>query len=184
MVERHGAEVPDTPRELVALPGVGTYTAAAVSAFAFGRRVSVVDTNVRRVLARLVTGVAQAAPCLTRAEVDLATALLPEGAAAARAWNAAVMEVGALVCSARTPRCPDCPVSLRRKPQLAPHDDHLYSERDCDGAHSDDPGALNVLALPVAAPPATAAPRVSGFVVTPTVLVRSGRALEVDRPPP
>ncbi|HXR69060.1 MAG TPA: A/G-specific adenine glycosylase [Dermatophilaceae bacterium] len=110
MVERHGAEVPDTPRELVALPGVGTYTAAAVSAFAFGRRVSVVDTNVRRVLARLVTGVAQAAPCLTRAEVDLATALLPEGAAAARAWNAAVMEVGALVCSARTPRCPDCPV--------------------------------------------------------------------------
>jgi len=86
--------------------------------------------------------------------------------------------------TARPCRCPDCPVSLRRKPQLAPHDDHLYSEHDCDGAHSDDPGALTVLALPVAAPPATAAPRFTGFVVTPTVLVRSGRALEVDRPPP
>src|SRR4029079_2044139 len=99
MVEYHGAEVPDTPRELVALPGVGSYTAAAVSAFAFGRRVSVVDTNVRRVLARLVTGAAQAAPCLTRAEMDLATALLPKDVSAARTWNAAIMEVGALVCS-------------------------------------------------------------------------------------
>jgi A/G-specific adenine glycosylase len=110
MVERHGAEVPSTPAALLALPGVGTYTAAAVSAFAFGRRVSVVDTNVRRVLARLVAGAGQAAPSLTRREMDLATALLPDGAGAARTWNAAVMEVGALVCSARSPRCPDCPV--------------------------------------------------------------------------
>jgi A/G-specific adenine glycosylase len=110
MVERHGAEVPGTPAELLALPGVGTYTAAAVSAFAFGRRVSVVDTNVRRVFARLVAGAAQAAPSLTRAEMDLATALLPDGADAARTWSAAVMEVGALVCSARSPRCPGCPV--------------------------------------------------------------------------
>jgi A/G-specific adenine glycosylase len=70
----------------------------------------VVDTNVRRVLARLVTGAAQAAPSLTRAEMDLARALLPEDVRAARTWNAAVMEIGALVCSARTPRCADCPV--------------------------------------------------------------------------
>ena len=110
MVDRHGGEVPGTPPELLALPGVGPYTAAAVSAFAFGRRVSVVDTNVRRVLARLVDGAAQAAPSLTRVEMDLATALLPEGAAHARTWSAAVMEVGALVCSARSPRCADCPV--------------------------------------------------------------------------
>ena len=110
MVERHGAEVPATLPELLALPGVGDYTAAAVAAFAFGRRVTVVDTNVRRVLARLVTGVAQSAPSLTRAEMDLATALLPDDAGAARTWNAAIMEVGALVCSARSPRCPDCPV--------------------------------------------------------------------------
>jgi A/G-specific adenine glycosylase len=110
MVERHGGEVPDTLPELLALPGVGTYTAAAVSAFAFGRRATVVDTNVRRVLARVVDGAAQGAPTVTRAEMDLATALLPEGRAAARTWNAAVMEVGALVCSARSPSCPVCPV--------------------------------------------------------------------------
>jgi A/G-specific adenine glycosylase len=110
MVERHGGQVPDTSTELLALPGVGTYTAAAVSAFAFGRRTSVVDTNVRRVFARVVNGVGQAAPSLTRAEIDLATTLLPDDADEARVWGVAVMEVGALVCLARAPRCPACPI--------------------------------------------------------------------------
>ena len=110
MVERHGGEVPRTFEELLALPGVGAYTAAAVSVFAFGQRVAVVDTNVRRVLARMVQGVGQAAPSLMRSELDLATTLLPESADVSRTWSAAVMEVGALVCSARSPRCPDCPV--------------------------------------------------------------------------
>jgi A/G-specific adenine glycosylase len=110
IVESHGGEVPDTSRDLLALPGLGTYTAAAVSTFAFGRRATVVDTNVRRVFARMVDGAAQAAPSLTRAEMDLATSLLPEAADVARTWAVAVMEVGALVCSARSPRCPDCPV--------------------------------------------------------------------------
>jgi A/G-specific adenine glycosylase len=110
MVERHDGDVPDTEEELLALPGVGPYTAAAVSAFAFGRRATVVDTNVRRVFARIVDGAALASPSLTRAEMDLATGLLPEGAGAARTWSAAVMEIGALLCSARSPRCPDCPV--------------------------------------------------------------------------
>ena len=110
IVDRHSGGVPATEEELLALPGVGSYTAAAVSSFAFGRRATVVDTNVRRVLARVVDGVAQAAPSLTRAEMHLASALLPEDAEVARKWSAAVMEVGALVCSARSPRCPDCPV--------------------------------------------------------------------------
>ena len=110
MVERHGGQVPDTSTELLALPGVGTYTAAAVSAFAFGCRTSVVDTNVRRVFARVVNGVGQAAPSLTRAEMDLATTLLPDDADDARVWGVAVMEVGALVCLARVPRCPACPI--------------------------------------------------------------------------
>ena len=110
MVERHDGVVPDTMEGLLSLPGVGTYTAAAVSAFAFGRRATVVDTNVRRVLARIIDGAAQAAPSLTRAETHLATTLLPRDAGVARTWNAAVMEVGALVCAARSPRCPDCPV--------------------------------------------------------------------------
>jgi A/G-specific adenine glycosylase len=81
-----------------------------VSAFAFGRRVAVVDTNVRRVLARVADGDEQAAPTLTRAEMDLAEAFLPESASDARGWSAAVMEVGALVCLARSPQCPRCPV--------------------------------------------------------------------------
>ena len=110
MVERHGGEVPRTFEELLALPGVGAYTAAAVSVFAFGQRAAVVDTNVRRVLARVIEGVGQAAPSLIRSELDLATTLLPESADVSRTWSAAVMEVGALVCAARIPRCRDCPV--------------------------------------------------------------------------
>ena len=110
IVQHHDGFVPDTVRDLLALPGVGTYTAAAVSAFAFGQRTTVVDTNVRRVFARVVDGVAQATPSLTRAEMDLATALLPEAAGDARTWNVAVMELGAVVCLARSPRCQDCPV--------------------------------------------------------------------------
>ena len=110
MVERHHGEVPHTEKELLALPGVGIYTAAAVSAFAFGARATVMDTNVRRVFARIINGVAQAGPSPSRAELNLATSLLPAEADIARTWNVAVMEVGALVCSARAPRCPDCPV--------------------------------------------------------------------------
>ena len=111
MVQRHSGEVPTTPGELLALPGVGAYTAAAVSAFAFGHRTAVVDTNARRVFARLVDGAGQAAPSLTRAEIDLATALLPDEVGEARVWGVAVMEMGALVCVARSPRCPECPVN-------------------------------------------------------------------------
>jgi len=110
IVERHHGRVPESHAELLLLPGVGSYTAAAVASFAFGLREAVVDTNVRRVLARVATGVGQAAPSLTRAETDLAASVLPVEAEAARRWNAAVMELGALVCSARLPRCGDCPV--------------------------------------------------------------------------
>lgn len=110
MVERFDGEVPRGEADLISLPGVGEYTAAAVTAFAFGRRATVVDTNVRRVQARLVSGTEQAAPSLTRAERDLATRLLPEDDAAAAIWNVAVMELGALVCTARSPQCDRCPV--------------------------------------------------------------------------
>ncbi|MGL4742793.1 MAG: A/G-specific adenine glycosylase [Phycicoccus sp.] len=107
---RHGGEVPDDEASLRALPGVGAYTAAAVAAFAFGHRTVVVDTNVRRVLARLLEGRAQAAPAMTAREVALAASVLPEDDAESTAWNVAVMELGALVCRARAPRCGDCPV--------------------------------------------------------------------------
>lgn len=110
MRDRHHGDVPDTEAELLGLPGVGAYTAAAIAAFAFGRRTTVVDTNVRRVFARVVDGRGQAAPALTRAETNLANTLLPDGEDASRAWNVAVMELGALVCTARSPRCEACPV--------------------------------------------------------------------------
>lgn len=110
IVERHGGNVPERPSDLLALPGVGTYTAAAVSAFAFSLRTTVVDTNICRVIARVVSGEAQAAPHLARAEMDLATALLPDDAHDSRTWNVAVMELGAVVCLARSPHCPVCPV--------------------------------------------------------------------------
>lgn len=113
MVERHGGEVPSGEAELLALPGVGAYTAAAVAAFAFGLRTVVVDTNVRRVQARVVTGAEHASPALTRAETALAARLLPSDPADAAVWNVAVMELGALVCTARSPRCGTCPLTDR-----------------------------------------------------------------------
>jgi A/G-specific adenine glycosylase len=107
--QRHGGQLPSSLEELLRLPGVGTYTARAVAAFAFGQRQPVVDTNVRRVLARAVTGVA-AAPAPTAADLALMSDLLPVDAATAAAVSVAVMELGAVVCSARTPRCADCPL--------------------------------------------------------------------------
>ena len=111
MVERFDGAVPEDEHDLLALPGVGAYTAAAVSAFAFGRRATVIDTNIRRVQARLVDGVEHAAPSLTAAERTLASRLLPEDDAECATWNVAVMELGALVCTARSPRCGECPVT-------------------------------------------------------------------------
>jgi A/G-specific adenine glycosylase len=109
-VQDHGGKVPDTYAELLALPGVGSYTAAAVAAFAYGRRETVVDTNIRRVHARLVSGAALPAPALTAAEMRLAASLLPDDDETSVRWNAAVMELGALVCTARAPKCAACPV--------------------------------------------------------------------------
>lgn len=111
MVDRHCGEVPSRIEDLLSLPGVGIYTGAAVASFAFGERTAVVDTNARRVLARAVGGRAQAAPALTGSELALAASLLPPSAAEVRTWNVAVMELGALVCAARAPRCPTCPIA-------------------------------------------------------------------------
>ncbi|MBJ2120711.1 A/G-specific adenine glycosylase [Arthrobacter sp. MSA 4-2] len=110
LVDRHGGAVPETYGELLALPGVGSYTAAAVAAFAFGQRENVVDTNIRRVHARAVTGSALPARSLTAAEMRLAADLLPAEPAESVRWNAAVMELGALVCTARSPGCEQCPL--------------------------------------------------------------------------
>ena len=111
IVERHGGAVPDDVDDLLALPGVGPYTARAVAAFAFGRRHPVVDTNVRRVLARAIDGVAVAGRPSTRVDLAAMEALLPDEPDAAQAFNAGAMELGAMVCTARSPLCDDCPIA-------------------------------------------------------------------------
>ncbi|MDH6111213.1 A/G-specific adenine glycosylase [Kitasatospora sp. MAP12-15] len=110
ITERHGGEVPDDHAALLALPGVGEYTAAAVASFAFRRRHAVLDTNVRRVFARAVTGVEYPAQATTAAERRTAVELLPDAAATAAEWAVGVMELGALVCTARGPECGGCPL--------------------------------------------------------------------------
>ncbi|MGX7677679.1 A/G-specific adenine glycosylase [Jatrophihabitans sp. DSM 45814] len=111
ITQGHGGAVPATLDELLALPGVGAYTARAVLAFAYGRRTPVVDTNIRRVLARAVAGQGQAG--LPSAARDLAAMeqLLPATDAPAARFCAAVMELGATVCTAASPSCSRCPVS-------------------------------------------------------------------------
>ncbi|WP_122816197.1 HhH-GPD family protein [Nocardioides pantholopis] len=110
IVERFGGAVPAEYADLRSLPGVGDYTAAAIATFAHGRRHVVLDTNVRRVLARTLGGVELPALSVTRAERDAAAAVLPDDEPTAATWSVAVMELGALVCTAARPRCAACPV--------------------------------------------------------------------------
>lgn len=111
VVDGHGGQVPSTEHDLRALPGVGAYTAAAVASFAHHRRAVVLDTNVRRVLARTLGGLALPAAHTTVGEIRSAGAVVPTDPEGSRRWNAAAMELGALVCTARAPRCSACPVA-------------------------------------------------------------------------
>ena len=115
ITERHGGVVPDDVDQLLALPGIGAYTARAVAAFAFGQRQPVVDTNVRRVVARAVLGQGDAGPPSTARDLAVVDELLPSSPALASEFSIALMELGALVCVARAPRCPLCPL----EPQCA-----------------------------------------------------------------
>jgi A/G-specific adenine glycosylase len=110
IASEHGGQVPASAHVLRTLPGVGAYTAAAVASFAYGERNAVLDTNVRRVLARLVSGEHQARPTQSAAETRLAESLLPADGQLAARWSVGVMELGALVCTAARPRCADCPL--------------------------------------------------------------------------
>jgi len=105
----HGDEVPRDVETLLTLPGVGAYTARAVACFAYQQDVPVVDTNVRRVVARAVRGVADT-PARSR-DLDDVAALLPEDGTA-HVFSAALMELGAIVCTARTPKCGVCPLTV------------------------------------------------------------------------
>ena len=107
--DEHAGVVPATYDELLTLAGIGDYTAAAVASFAFGARNAVLDTNVRRVLARVVSGQAEPSRSITVAERRLAESLVPDEEAPT--WGVAMMELGALVCTARAARCESCPLA-------------------------------------------------------------------------
>jgi len=106
-LRRHRGRIPDTPEGLLALKGIGRYTAGAVLSFAYQKDAAILDTNVRRVLRRVFLGdrTNPADAILWR----LSAALLPSGRA--YDFNQALMDLGATVCTARRPRCPHCPLA-------------------------------------------------------------------------
>ncbi|WP_231930273.1 A/G-specific adenine glycosylase [Friedmanniella luteola] len=162
ITKEHDGQVPADRETLLRLPGIGAYTAAAIASFAFGRREVVLDTNVRRVLARVDGGVAFPAASQTVAEVAAATAFVPDEPERAARWAVAVMELGALVCVARSPRCDACPVQDLCAWRAAGHpawdgpprkgQSYDGTDRQCRGAllavlrSSDEPVALGELA--------------------------------------
>jgi A/G-specific adenine glycosylase len=107
----HGDTVPSDVETLLSLPGIGAYTARAIACFAYRQRVPVVDTNVRRVVARAVHGRADAAASSSPRDLADVEALLPNGDEAPQ-FSIALMELGATVCTARSPRCGICPLSV------------------------------------------------------------------------
>lgn len=111
ITHEHAGNVPESLEELRALPGIGEYTAAAIMSFAHRQRALVLDTNIRRVIARIWQGEAAATPHLNQKERARAALLLPEGDLAASRWNEAIMEFGALICTARQPKCGTCPLA-------------------------------------------------------------------------
>ena len=117
--DHYRGQLPSDVEQLEGLPGIGTYTARAIAAFAYGQRVPVVDTNVRRVVARAVRGAAEAGPAASARDRRDVEELLPESPARAARFSVAVMELGALVCTARNPRCTDCPIARQCEWQRA-----------------------------------------------------------------
>ncbi|MFJ2542055.1 A/G-specific adenine glycosylase [Microbacterium sp. NPDC087589] len=109
ITERHGGIVPNDVDALLKLSGIGDYTARAVAVFAYGDRHPVVDTNTRRVMARAILGQAQPGPP-SRRDLELMDSLLPADVVESTVFNAAAMELGATVCTARSPRCDICPL--------------------------------------------------------------------------
>ena len=110
VVAAHDGEIPADPEALRRLPGIGRYTAGAVASFAFERRVPAVDTNVARVIRRAFHPRVRDGARGEHRLWNTAAALLPRPAAAVWAFNQAIMELGALICTARVAKCGECPV--------------------------------------------------------------------------
>ena len=105
---KYRGSIPKTLPELRELPGVGEYTAAAIYSFAYGKRALVLDTNIRRVFARAIDGKEYASLTLNNKERTKREKLIPREASL---WAAATMELGATICTARSPQCEICPIA-------------------------------------------------------------------------
>lgn len=180
IVEHHGGRVPESEKQLLALPGIGTYTAAAVSAFAFGHRSVVLDTNIRRVIGRVCDGVAAPPLHLTKAQTERARSLVPDDPAESVVWNEGIMELGALVCTAQSPACDSCPFKSAcawkaagfpnqgqrvARPQGFEGTDRQVRDRIMKELRTTSPASLATL-LVVAAVPTERFERVLGTLVT------------------
>jgi len=112
LVAHYGGEVPRDLKELIALPGVGDYSARAVLSFAFGENVPIVDTNVARLLYRLygIPGPLPANPARKKSLIELAGELIPAGQS--RDFNLAILDLCAQICRPTDPTCPDCPIKV------------------------------------------------------------------------
>lgn len=124
IVEMFKGEVPRDVEDLLSLPGVGPYTARAVAVFAFGAHEPVVDTNIRRVIARHNQGNADQGPPSTQRDLEAMKAQLPLPDQSP-AFNAGIMELGALVCTARNPRCDLCPIAHTCAWKKAAYPEHV-----------------------------------------------------------
>ena len=126
VLEDHGGKFPDTPEALRALPGVGPYTAGAVACFAFERDVAFMDTNIRRVIQRVFVG-PDARLIAERELLRIAEAAVPAGQG--WSWNQALMELGALICTAARPRCQICPLRAACRAYAAwrASDEHVFA---------------------------------------------------------
>ena len=106
---QHKGRIPDTQSELRELPGIGDYTSAAIIAFAFDGRSLVLDINIRRLFARVIDGVEVPTAAPTKSERQDREKLIP--AKNPHVWAAATMELGALICTAKNPKCGQCPLA-------------------------------------------------------------------------
>jgi len=109
ITQNFAGEVPDNEEQLRSLPGIGEYTAAAITSFAFGQRALVLDINIRRLFARHRDGVESPRPAITKEERTARAALIPDKKP--HLWAAATMELGATICTAKNPKCGHCPVA-------------------------------------------------------------------------
>ena len=107
--KQYKGEIPETQSELRELPGIGDYTSAAIIAFAFAGRSLVLDINIRRVFARVIDGVEVPTAAPTKSERQEREKLIPSKNP--HVWAAATMELGALICTAKNPKCGQCPLA-------------------------------------------------------------------------